>query len=109
MSKYVIYITDECNFNLFLFKCQLKIVNFRICKNDFPSILLKLLISINRKQGYKAAQDNIELAINCFKKYPQYIVGLDLSGDPMTGSTFLELLKKARLAGLKIAAHCAEV
>ncbi|KAK9294432.1 hypothetical protein QLX08_010953 [Tetragonisca angustula] len=82
---------------------------FEICKTDFPNILLKLLISINRKQGYKAAQDNIELAINFFKKYPQYIVGLDLSGDPMTGSTFLELLRKARLAGLKIAAHCAEV
>ncbi|CAL7936841.1 unnamed protein product [Xylocopa violacea] len=82
---------------------------FEVCKTDFPNILVKLLISINRKQGYKAAQENIELAIDFFKKYPQYIVGLDLSGDPMTGGTFLELLKKARVAGLKIAAHCAEV
>lgn len=96
---------------MFVLKCQLKIIdyNYRICKTDFSSILLKLLISINRKQGYKVAQDNIELAIDFFKKYPQYIVGLDLSGDPETGSTFLELLRKARLAGLKIAAHCAEV
>ncbi|XP_043602341.1 adenosine deaminase-like protein isoform X1 [Bombus pyrosoma] len=82
---------------------------FEVCKIDFPSILLKLLISINRKQGYKAAQENIELAIDFIKKYPQYIVGLDLSGDPMTGSTFLELLEKARMAGLKIAIHCAEI
>ncbi|XP_017754595.1 PREDICTED: adenosine deaminase-like protein [Eufriesea mexicana] len=82
---------------------------FEVCKIDYPSILIKLLISINRKQGYKAAQENIELAINFIKKYPQYIVGLDLSGDPMTGSAFLELLQKARMAGLKIAAHCAEV
>lgn len=80
-----------------------------MCKIDFPGILLKLLISINRKQGYKAAQENIELAIDFIKKYPQYIVGLDLSGDPMTGNTFLELLEKARMAGLKIAIHCAEV
>ncbi|XP_076237196.1 adenosine deaminase-like protein [Calliopsis andreniformis] len=79
------------------------------CKTDFPNILVKLLISINRKQGYKAAQENIQLAINFFKKYPEYIVGLDLSGDPMTGEAFLELLKKARTAGLKITAHCAEV
>ncbi|XP_053975290.1 adenosine deaminase-like protein isoform X1 [Hylaeus volcanicus] len=82
---------------------------FRLCKTDFPDILVKLLISINRKQGYKSAEENIDLAINFFKKYPQYIVGLDLSGDPMTGDAFLELLKKARIAGLKIAAHCAEI
>lgn len=72
-------------------------------------MLVKLLVSINRKQGYKAAQENIELAISFFKEYPEYIVGLDLSGDPKTGDAFLELLKKARTAGLKIAAHCAEV
>ncbi|XP_028525005.2 adenosine deaminase-like protein isoform X1 [Apis cerana] len=83
--------------------------NYRVCKIDFPNILLKLLISVNRKQGYKAAQENIELAINFMKKYPQYIVGLDLSGDPMTGNIFLKLLRKARMAGLKIAAHCAEI
>ncbi|XP_053999473.1 adenosine deaminase-like protein isoform X2 [Hylaeus anthracinus] len=82
---------------------------FRLCKTVFPDILVKLLISINRKQGYKSAEENIDLAINFFKKYPQYIVGLDLSGDPMTGDAFLELLKKARIAGLKIAAHCAEI
>ncbi|XP_017788379.1 PREDICTED: adenosine deaminase-like protein [Habropoda laboriosa] len=82
---------------------------FEVCQTDFPSILTKLLLSINRKQGYKAAQENIELAIHFSKKYPQYIVGLDLSGDPMTGGAFLELLKKARVAGLKIAVHCAEV
>lgn len=82
---------------------------FKACEIDFPSILVKLLISINRKQGYKAAEENINLAINCLKKYPEYIVGLDLSGDPMTGDAFLELLRKARAAGLKIAAHCAEI
>ncbi|XP_031832823.2 adenosine deaminase-like protein [Nomia melanderi] len=82
---------------------------FVVCKADFPDIIVKLLISINRKQGYKAAEENIKLAIDYFGRYPQYVVGLDLSGDPMVGDAFLELLKKARSAGLKIAAHCAEI
>ncbi|XP_076176171.1 adenosine deaminase-like protein isoform X2 [Ptiloglossa arizonensis] len=82
---------------------------FWICEREFPDILVKLLISINRKQGYKAAEENINLAINFFKKYPRYVVGLDLSGDPMTGDAFLELLKEARMAGLKVVVHCAEI
>ncbi|XP_076640901.1 adenosine deaminase-like protein [Halictus rubicundus] len=82
---------------------------FKSCKKDFPDITVKLLVSINRKQGYRAAEENIELAINYFKKHSRYVVGLDLSGDPMAGDTFLELLKKARNVGLKIAAHCAEI
>lgn len=82
---------------------------FRKCEVDFPSILVKLLISVNRKEGYTIAKENVELAIEYFKKYPKYIVGLDLSGDPMTGDPFLKLLEKARMAGLKVSAHCAEI
>lgn len=37
------------------------------------------------------------------------IVGIDLSGDPTKGDAFIELLDQARKAGLRIAAHCAEV
>lgn len=43
------------------------------------------------------------------KRYPEYIVGIDLSGDPAVSYSFLELLEMSRKAGLKIAAHCAEV
>jgi len=43
------------------------------------------------------------------KRYPDYVVGIDLSGDPMAGDLFLELLETSRRAGLRIAAHCAEV
>lgn len=43
------------------------------------------------------------------EKYPEYIVGIDLSGDPTAGDSFLELLEMSRKVGLRITAHCAEV
>lgn len=82
---------------------------FEQCKTDFPDIIAKLLISVDRKQGAEAAEENIRLAMAFNKKYPQYILGIDLSGDPVQGDAFISLLKTARAAGLKIAAHCAEV
>ncbi|XP_011696540.1 PREDICTED: adenosine deaminase-like protein [Wasmannia auropunctata] len=78
-------------------------------KSEFPQILVKLLVSIDRKQGYESAQENINLAIQFMKKYPGYVVGIDLSGDPTAGDSFLELLETSRKAGLRITAHCAEV
>lgn len=81
----------------------------RTSKSQFPQILVKLLISINRKQGYESAKENVNLAIQFMKKYPEYVVGIDLSGDPTVDYSFLELLEISRKAGLKIAAHCAEV
>ncbi|XP_014212670.1 adenosine deaminase-like protein [Copidosoma floridanum] len=78
------------------------------CKKSNLSIKVKLLISVNRKQGFKAAKENIRLAIE-MKQEHDCIVGIDLSGDPTKGEAFIELLHIARTAGLKIAAHCAEV
>ncbi|TGZ37181.1 Adenosine deaminase-like protein [Temnothorax longispinosus] len=62
-------------------------------KSEFPQILVKLLVSINRKQGYESAEENINLAIQFIEKYPGYVVGIDLSGDPTAGDSFLELLE----------------
>jgi len=81
----------------------------RTCKSRYPNIIVKLLVSINRKQGYESAKENTNLAIRFMKRYPDYVVGIDLSGDPMAGDLFLELLETSRRAGLRIAAHCAEV
>lgn len=36
-------------------------------------------------------------------------MGIDLSGDPTAGDSFLELLETCRKVGLRITAHCAEV
>ncbi|XP_014476859.1 PREDICTED: adenosine deaminase-like protein isoform X2 [Dinoponera quadriceps] len=78
-------------------------------RSESPRILVKLLVSINRKHGYEAAKENVNLAIQFMKQYPEHIVGLDLSGDPTAEGSFVELLKTAKKAGLKIAAHCAEI
>lgn len=82
---------------------------YRISKSECSQILVKLLVSINRKQGYESAEENINLAIQFMKNYPEYVVGIDLSGDPTAGDSFLELLETSRKAGLRITAHCAEV
>ncbi|XP_018304077.1 adenosine deaminase-like protein [Mycetomoellerius zeteki] len=78
-------------------------------KSEFPQILVKLLVSINRKQGYEPAEENINLAIQFMEKHPEHVVGIDLSGDPTVGDSFLELLETSRKVGLRITAHCAEV
>ncbi|KAJ8678735.1 hypothetical protein QAD02_014522 [Eretmocerus hayati] len=80
----------------------------RSIQDEKLRIQTKLLISVNRKQGLKAARENIHLAIELSKEHKE-IVGIDLSGDPTKGDAFLNLLDEARKSGLKIAAHCAEV
>jgi len=82
---------------------------YRASKFEFPQILVKLLVSINRKQGFESAEENINLAIQFMEKHPEHVVGIDLSGDPTVGDSFLKLLKMSRKIGLRITAHCAEV
>ena len=43
------------------------------------------------------------------KEYPEYIVGVDLSGDPRVGYAHYELMQDCKDAGLKITMHCGEV
>lgn len=86
-----------------------EILILRACKTKLPGILVKLLISINRKRGLVEAEENIKLAIKLRQEYREYVVGIDLSGDPTEGDAFIQLLQECRGAGLKIAAHCAEV
>ncbi|XP_026745954.1 adenosine deaminase-like protein [Trichoplusia ni] len=75
------------------------------------SMITKLIISINRNQPLEEADEIAKLAIECFKKYPENVVGIELSGDPMAGKfeSFVPALTKARDAGLKVTLHCGEV
>ncbi|KAJ9591848.1 hypothetical protein L9F63_001665, partial [Diploptera punctata] len=77
-------------------------------RND---ILVKLLVSIDRRQEKEAAEEIVEIALSAKQQYPHIIAGIDLSGDPSKGmiSDFLPLLERARNAGLSISIHCAEI
>lgn len=63
-----------------------------------------LIISINRKSPVSEAEEIAKLAIAFYKKYPEVVVGIELSGDPMAGvfKNFVPALLQAREAGLKV-------
>lgn len=74
-------------------------------------ILVKLMVSIDRRQGKESASETVDAAVVAYHQNPKIIVGLDLSGDPTKGlvSDYLPVLARGRNAGLKISIHCAEV
>lgn len=72
------------------------------------AIEARLLLSIDRREGSKAALDTARLAVEL---QPRGVVGLDLSGNPEVGQweTWLPALEHARANGLKVTLHAAEV
>ncbi|XP_028407028.1 adenosine deaminase-like protein [Dendronephthya gigantea] len=74
-------------------------------------IIVRFLLSIDRRQSVGEAEDTVKLATEFKDKYNGLVVGVDLSGDPKIGDAaeFLPCLKQARLAGLKLTFHVAEV
>eukprot|EP00955_Chlamydomonas_euryale_P053713 355589-Chlamydomonas_euryale.AAC.8 len=72
-----------------------------------PLPLVKLLLSIDRREGADAAMDTVELAA----KFPGDVVGIDLSGNPTVGAwaTWAPALARARALGLRVTIHAAEV
>ena len=75
---------------------------------DANEILVKLLLSIDRREGIQAALDTVELAAEL---QPRGVVGVDLSGNPTLGSwtAWEPALRTARESGLKLTLHAAEV
>ncbi|XP_059611153.1 adenosine deaminase-like protein [Phlebotomus argentipes] len=75
-----------------------------------PGILVKLIPSIDRSKGVAVAEETVLLAVKMKEKYPDLIVGIDLSGNPENTEfrDFQGVLEKARNSGLKLALHCAE-
>lgn len=73
--------------------------------------MVKLLPSINISYGIDEATANFELFSMLREKYPNIIVGMDLSGDPEKGKfkDFKHIFEQARSAGFRLALHCAEV
>lgn len=69
--------------------------------------MVKLLLSIDRRESTQAALETVKLAAE-FQK--QGVVGIDLSGNPTVGSwdTWEPALRDARQSGLKLTIHAAE-
>jgi adenosine deaminase len=55
--------------------------------------------------------ENVELAGSFSRKYPNIVLGMDLSGDPTKGSCewIIPLLDRARKSGLPLSVHLPEV
>ncbi|XP_030037615.2 adenosine deaminase-like protein [Manduca sexta] len=75
------------------------------------TMITRLIVSINRNSSLKDAEDISTIAIEFHKKYPDIVVGIELSGDPTVGNfkDFIPALSKAKNTGLKITLHCGEV
>lgn len=75
------------------------------------NIIVKFLVSIDRRRGVNDARENIELAKEYFKQSNGIVVGIDLSGDPNVGNAadYIPLLEDAKLAGLRLSIHMAEI
>lgn len=80
-------------------------------RSQTPEILVKLIVSLNRRESVAASTENVDLAIKYAKLYPNIVCGIDLSGDPAhkTFADFMPLLEKAKVHGLKLALHCGEI
>ncbi|CAH0717371.1 unnamed protein product, partial [Brenthis ino] len=80
-------------------------------KNTNSSLITCLIISINRSSTQKEADIIANLAIEYHKKFPDLVVGIELSGNPTVGifQDFIPALTRAREAGLKVTLHCGEI
>lgn len=76
-----------------------------------PTILVKLIISINRREDIRSAAENINLLLKYHKSHPAIVCGVDLSGDPAlkTFGDFKHLLAQIKDARIKLALHCGEI
>lgn len=83
---------------------------FRTCRATHPNIMVKYLPSINISYGAQEGEKNFQLFSELRKKYPDIVVGIDLSGNAERGkfTDYLEFFKKAREEGFRFAIHCAE-
>jgi adenosine deaminase len=71
-------------------------------------IVVRLILSINRRGSVADANSTVDLAITYRRRG---VVAIDLSGDPTKGDSaaFVPALARARQHGLKLALHVAEV
>ncbi|XP_043934589.1 adenosine deaminase-like protein isoform X2 [Protopterus annectens] len=83
----------------------------RQTKEEGVDIDVRFLLAIDRKYGGDVAKQTVKLAEEFFLCSGGVVVGVDLSGDPNAykSSDFIEPLREAKNAGLKLALHLAEI
>lgn len=81
----------------------------RAIKDDCNNIIVKLILSIDRRHGVKESEQALDLIIEMKNNYPDVIVGIDLSGNPNIGTFDESLFARARHNHLKVTLHCGEV
>lgn len=71
----------------------------------------RLLVAMDRSQSLEEANENVDLAIEFFRRPSPRIVGIDLGGNPTKKDfrEFASVAQRARDAGLRVTIHCAEV
>lgn len=72
------------------------------------------IVSVNRQLPVDQAKDSIDLLIKLREEdenLKNYLVGLELSGDPRSGhfNDFKDEFERARQSGIKISLHCSEI
>lgn len=79
------------------------------CKDTFPAMSMKLILSVNRGNPVSIAEETVNLAVEYFSSGDD-VVGLDLSGNPLEGniSSLIPILQYGKNAGLKLSLHMAE-
>jgi len=91
--------------------------NSSITKNEENVTIIRLpmitrfIISINRSSSVEDAIENASLAAQLKKEGNQFVVGMDLSGNPLANNflDFMPAYQIARKSGLKFSIHCGEV
>ena len=73
-------------------------------------IRVRMILSIMRTGTEEACKELVDLAIKYKEAKQEYIVGIEMSGDPNAGEfvKFTSQLQRARESGVKISVHCAE-
>lgn len=76
--------------------------------NSRKRIIVRLILSIDRRETTEAAMETVKLAL---EMRHLGVVGIDLSGNPKTGewTTYLPALKFAREQGLNVTLHSGEI
>ena len=69
-----------------------------------------LLVSIDRRKSLAEAKENLNVAKDFHEKYPEIVVGIDLSGDARVNDLqdYYQFLEEAQKNGLKVSLHFGE-